>query len=936
MLLGLMLLALAAWGHEVRDFTFMHVGARDGLSSQRAFSLCETTDGAVWAATKNGVDRYNGASGRYYPLTDHDKSLFAGRVLKFAQGEARMELPMVFDNGGRIYVYNKIQDRFDLLANTAKLMGGSVEMNDVYRSPSALYLATNRGFYLLRDGRLTPLLRGYLANHIQSVKGLGLLFCSSRGAFLYDQRGHCRRVLDENVISSYYDATRDRLWLGTFNRGVAVAKPANRGAWAPRYLGKTIPHNPVRALRPYGPMLLIGIDGFGVYQIPATTATADQGATATPLFYANDGPGGVLHGNGIYDILVDSWDNVVVASYSGGLDVARPVGSTNAIFAHMRNNPQSIIDGHVNCVMQYSDDLLLMGTEDGISIYNTRTNLWRHVGRGLVVLDICKDGDGQLLAATYGNGVCAVTMDGAVRTAYSTDNGVLRDDHAYRVMYDRDGNLWIGTLYGKLTVKTPAGVRYYDLDNVLAMKQLADGSVAVGTIRGLFTVRLGEAKPRELHYLPHGADEANKFVMDIYEAPDRKLWIATDGGGAHVYDPATRRTVQITTDNGLPSNSVSSITGDTQGRVWLGTERGLAFIAPDKPTTAIDVSYCYGLNATYMRGSVANLANGDIFYGTTDAAVIVNPLHLQQINYTARLVLTRVEVLGVEGRQTMPADKEMFNEQIAHGLAKGEIMLKYGQRSFSVSFESINMRNQFDIAYQYRLGDNSWSNPFTQQYISFENLEPGTHHLYVRCVSKTSKTVIDERELVISIAQPWWNTWWMWLFYLCMLALAFHGAWKLYELHGRYLKLIQQNAGDRLVATAAHTLPGEPQPSLSGVGTPVEAMGTDGEGDGPKGSDFISKATKIVLERMMDSDFTIDTLCREMSMSRTLFYMKLKTFTGKSPQEFVRVIRLERAASLLRAGKSVGEVSMLTGFENPKYFSIVFKKYFDVPPSKFS
>lgn len=107
-------------------------------------------------------------------------------------------------------------------------------------------------------------------------------------------------------------------------------------------------------------------------------------------------------------------------------------------------------------------------------------------------------------------------------------------------------------------------------------------------------------------------------------------------------------------------------------------------------------------------------------------------------------------------------------------------------------------------------------------------------------------------------------------------------------------------------------------------------------GERSAGVEFINKATRIVLDRMMDADFTIDTLCREMSMSRTLFYMKLKTFTGKSPQEFVRVIRLERAASLLRNGKSVSEVSMLTGFENPKYFSIVFKKYFDVPPSKYN
>jgi AraC-like DNA-binding protein len=70
-------------------------------------------------------------------------------------------------------------------------------------------------------------------------------------------------------------------------------------------------------------------------------------------------------------------------------------------------------------------------------------------------------------------------------------------------------------------------------------------------------------------------------------------------------------------------------------------------------------------------------------------------------------------------------------------------------------------------------------------------------------------------------------------------------------------------------------------------------------------------------------------------MSRTLFYVKLKSYTGKSPQDFIRVIRLERASALLRGGSPVTEVAALVGFDNPKYFSTVFKKYFGVSPSKY-
>jgi AraC-like DNA-binding protein len=100
-------------------------------------------------------------------------------------------------------------------------------------------------------------------------------------------------------------------------------------------------------------------------------------------------------------------------------------------------------------------------------------------------------------------------------------------------------------------------------------------------------------------------------------------------------------------------------------------------------------------------------------------------------------------------------------------------------------------------------------------------------------------------------------------------------------------------------------------------------------------NDFVEKATGLIVEHLSDSEFNIDRLCREMAMSRTLFYVKLKSYTGKSPQDFIRIIRLERAASMLRGGRNVTDVAALTGFDNPKYFSTVFKKYFGVSPSKY-
>ena len=946
------LLPISAYALRVQDFTFSHLGTLDGLSSQRIYSLHKTRDNAIWWTTKYGVDRANGTVVKNYPLGERNLySSFAGRVVTFAHSTCNDDETYVFDNTGCIYHYNKIQDRFDLIANVSKIMNLPVMLNDILVTDECMWLAMREGIYKLfhkEDFKMKDMGIKYFCNYIQPYDQDKLLFCSHNG--VYAQNG--KKWSDDNVTCGYYDHKTNNLWLGTFTQGVKVVKNVGRKGKVESGKINTdsviipgIPHNPIRAITPYdNRTVLIGIDGFGVYQALRTASEVK------PLFSANEGANGVLHGNGVYDITVDIWNNIVIASYSGGIDIARPVGSTTAIFRHIMNNPQSIINDHVNCVANWND-LLLMGTDDGISIYNTSTDSWRHTSRGMVVLDICKKLDGKLLIATYGNGVCEVSSDGSTRKLYSVADGTLRDDHVYRLSYDKAGNLWMGTLFGSLTVKTAEGSKYFNLDNILAFTPLSDGRMAIGSAHGLYFASVKDEKPQMVEYMPEGKADANRYVTDVFEDRDKKLWIATDGGGVYIYDLKTNKvTHQITNENGLPTNSVTSITKDQTGRIWLGTEKGLVFVTPDKPTDVINVSYCYGLNTEYAQHAVANLPNGDILYGTVDGAIIINPKNITRLNYQARLTIKGVRVH--DNNDTGDESLDEFRQKIADGLLKGEIRLSYNERSFDILYESINLRNQYDVAYQYRMESTEWSQVITQQFLSFENLEPGKHTLHIRSISKTSGIVLDERTITIHIGQPWWNSWWMWGFYLLLLVLAFQGVWWMYSLHNKYLRLMREKVQGENPFTATPTpiissLPVEGQESanhdLSPSGSlPTEENRSEGnEGHGEdrehhdEGMEFVGMATKLTLDNLKDTDFTIDNLCREMGMSRTLFYVKLKTYTGKSPQDFVRAIRLEKAASLLRQGRTVTEVSVLTGFDNPKYFSTVFKKYFGVSPSKY-
>ena len=99
---------------------------------------------------------------------------------------------------------------------------------------------------------------------------------------------------------------------------------------------------------------------------------------------------------------------------------------------------------------------------------------------------------------------------------------------------------------------------------------------------------------------------------------------------------------------------------------------------------------------------------------------------------------------------------------------------------------------------------------------------------------------------------------------------------------------------------------------------------------------LIAKALKLVEENMGNPEFSVEKLSRELGMSRVHLYKKLTALTGKTPIEFIRIMRLKRAAQLL--GKSqltVSEIAYEVGFNDPRYFSRYFKTEFGVLPSQY-
>lgn len=99
---------------------------------------------------------------------------------------------------------------------------------------------------------------------------------------------------------------------------------------------------------------------------------------------------------------------------------------------------------------------------------------------------------------------------------------------------------------------------------------------------------------------------------------------------------------------------------------------------------------------------------------------------------------------------------------------------------------------------------------------------------------------------------------------------------------------------------------------------------------------LVGKAVKFVVANIKRTDLSVEELSSHLGMSRVHLYKKLKAITGKTPIEFIRILRLKRGAQMLRESQlNISEIAYQLGFNNPKYFSKYFKEEYGIMPSDY-
>lgn len=360
--------------------------------------------------------------------------------------------------------------------------------------------------------------------------------------------------------------------------------------------------------------------------------------------------------------------------------------------------------------------------------------------------------------------------------------------------------------------------------------------------------------------------------------------------------------------------------------------------------------------------------NHEVVMGGNDGFISIRADLSMPKDDKAQLLLAGIVV---NGRQTQDAllDENIEGTPGVSPVGLKTLVLAHDENNFTLQLSDLPFADHPTAVYAYRLegSDHEWHYLDKGNLdITYNGLSYGDYHLTVHVVDGEGNIGDEVYQLEISVLPPWYLTIWCKLFYLTLLIVCI--AWvinahfvrkQLKEAKKQKEEILEQvqarmkfyaNLADELKNAAAHRSFDEVN-HLVVSNLDVNASDSESESamivdlHAPQAPEvemdeldkkLLNQIREMIEENMVDSDFNVSMLQEKMGMGNKQLYRKLKALTGQTPVEYIRDMRMQKAAKLLKAGKfSVSEVMYTVGFSNSSYFSKCFSKAFGMTPTEF-
>ena len=564
------------------------------------------------------------------------------------------------------------------------------------------------------------------------------------------------------------------------------------------------------------------------------------------------------------------------------------------------------------------------------------------------VYSMLQDRYGNIWLGTRTQGLYRLREDGGAFRAdhFTTKGNVLGDLKIFDLKEDQQGRVWLSTeKAGPHCIMRPQddkpqflyvghGLNGYQssyCQKTYTVLPTHDGHLVVGTAEGLYVADIRGKNVGQTPFKEHQreADRPQSIscshVSCLTETSGHRLFVGTQGGGVNeimtkdlMADHLDFRHYDVTT--GLPSDMPRTMFSDRQGGVWIIFENVVVKLTNDDREHPLCNLYFRNQQLAFTNMKPVQMAEGHWLLGTEQGAIIadIEQMERHTSDYVPPIVLTRVNIEG---------------QNIDHAPSQTDtIVLSPGQRNVSLTFAALDYDHPQDISYAFRIGqEQSWNYiDAGGRSVSMTNLEPDTYTLVVRSTNGEGQWVDNEHRVTIIVKPTFWQTGFAKILIVTIILLVI--AIIAYTI--LYIKRIKRQQHETLEAYLALLKKQEEneQPTEQAHETTESASVKLNEED----KAFMKRLMAYIEQNINNSDASPEEMADATATSRSSLHRKVNRLVGMTPMEFMREARVRKACQLLReSSMAVVDIAYACGYSDPKYFSKCFKQDTGMTPKQY-
>lgn len=773
----------------------------------------------------------------------------------------------------------------------------------------------------------------YLAN--SPLEGALYIGTRQQGLFRYDtKRGVIKQVIPRTwTITHLYTDSKGLIWALTDQPGVVMYDPLQdkytsftQKVVVPEYYspgGSIFEHDGIV-------WVVMNKGGFGYY---------DRTTKKFEYFHNNPYDPNAMS-NVVASAKIDSSNVLWLSTHKRGIEKLTVIDRKVDRVLLEKNSP-SLAANELRAFGFDKDSLLWVAAKSGVlyrldkdmKVINRISNDNNGNPIGLIYT-ITQDPSGDLWLGTKGNGLFRMHKEPNGKYIFThykhnpADPFSLSSDNVYCVLIDSKKQIWVATYGGGVNLmqnnngqitflssrNTFKGYPINSCNKVRALAEGDNGEIWAGSTEGVVAMKYNPKKKdvQAVVYkkeVDNPSSLSNNDIIQIFKDSNGYLWFATIGGGLSKRTGTSKEGkaefISYTVHDGLPSNEIKSITEDKDGNLWFATEHTICFF---NFSTRIfsTLSILEGVDGTMFSEATATvIPTGEILIGTLNGYYLIDKKKLSNAVVGGGFKL-QITDFQVNEKATSPRLNAGFENYIPESSL---VTLPDRHSVFSIKFASLNYSLQHRIHYQYILVgyDKEWRNGDVTRKATYSNIPAGDYTFKVKAFTADNPDVYEVKELQIHIPPDFWARKEAFVLYGFIFISLVVGVWFVLYRRKMILKKFK----------------------VLKIG-PSEIVFHDN-----KDYKFISGLLDWLEENYTNPELEIKDMAAFSGLSRTSFYNRLKALVQMSPVEFVSDFRMKKAKMYIeKSNMTIAEIAYRTGFNDPVYFTRLFKSKYKITPSE--